>query len=209
MTRACRMLLLSALVAVGVLTGSAHAAILFSDNFDAEPGGSQLNFGAFANWNVVDGTVDLIANGGFAITCDGAAGKCVDMDGTSSNAGRLESKTTFNLAPGDYVLTFRASGNQRGAAPDSMTFGFDGFSDSIVGLASDAPFATHTVPFTVVSATSGTIFFDHAGADNFGIILDSVVLEGRQATPGVPEPSTLLFLGTGVVGLGAWFRRRP
>jgi PEP-CTERM motif len=209
MGRLLKSVVVTAMIAVACLPGTAGAAVVFSDNFDAEPGGSQLNYNAFANWNVADGTVDLIASGGFGITCVGGAGKCVDMDGSTSDAGRLESKTTFNLTPGDYVLTFSVSGNQRGGSADSMSFGFGSFTDSIVDLASDAPFATHNLFFTVASNTSGTIFFDHAGGDNIGIILDSVVLESRQATPGVPEPSTLLLLGAGIVGLGAWVRRRP
>jgi hypothetical protein len=69
-----------------------------------------------------------------------------------------------------------------------MTFGFDGITGSIAMPDPNAPFATFTLPFTLSGTTSGTVFFEHDGGDNFGIILDNVVLESRGAQ-GVPEPS--------------------
>jgi hypothetical protein len=190
--------------------GNAGAALLFTDDFNAEPGvASQLNYNAFANWNVSNGTVDLVVSGTFSIECVGGAGKCVDMDGSMTNAGRIDTKTTFNLAPGDYVLSFSASGNQRltSAINDSMTFGFDGITGSVAMPDPNAPFATFTLPFSLSATTSGTVFFEHAGGDNFGIILDNVVLESRD-TPGVPEPSVLLLMGAAAAAGAIGFRRR-
>jgi PEP-CTERM motif len=199
-----RYLLLGVVTSVALVIGAhenARAVTLFADDFNAEPGGSQLNYSAFANWNVSNGTVDLIASGGFGISCVGGVGKCVDMDGSTFDAGRLDTKTTFNLAPGNYVLSFSASGNQRSAsADDSMVFGFDGITDSVTIPDPTAPFATFTLPFTLLVATSGSIFFEHAGGDNIGIILDNVALESRA---GVPEPSALLLLGIGMAAAGA------
>jgi hypothetical protein len=199
----------AAVTALGMAIGSAHAAIIFSDNFDTEPPpGSVLNYAGFANWTVTNGTVDLIQSGNFGITCVGGSGKCVDMDGSSANAGRLDSTQLFNLAPGDYVLHFSASGNQRGGAPDSMSYGFGSFSDTIVDLAAAAPFATYTLPFTLAAPASGRIFFDHAGGDNLGIILDNVVLESRTPTQLVAEPPIVLTLGLALLLAGYIGRRR-
>ncbi len=200
----------SAVLLFGV-HGNAGAALLFTDNFDAEPGvSSVLNYNAFANWNVSNGTVDLIVSGQFSIDCVGGAGKCVDMDGSTANAGRIDTKTTFNLAPGDYVLSFSASGNQRltTAVNDSMTFGFDGITGSVAIPDPNAPFATVTLPFTLSGTTSGTVFFEHAGGDNFGIILDNVVLESRETQGGVPEPSVFLLMGAAAAAGAIGFRRR-
>ncbi len=201
--------LTSAVLLFGV-HGNAGAALLFTDNFDAEPPvSSQLNYNAFANWNVSNGTVDLIVSGQFSIDCVGGVGKCVDMDGSMSNAGRIDTKTTFNLAPGDYVLSFSASGNQRltTAVNDSMTFGFDAITGSVAIPDPNAPFATFTLPFTLSGTTSGTVFFEHDGGDNFGIILDNVVLESRGAQ-GVPEPSVFLLMGAAAAAGAIGFRRR-
>jgi hypothetical protein len=202
--------LTSAVLLFGV-HGNAGAALLFTDNFNAEPPvSSVLNYNAFANWNVSNGTVDLIVSGQFSIDCAGGVGKCVDMDGSGSNAGRIDTKTTFNLAPGDYVLSFSASGNQRltTALNDSMTFGFDGITSSATISDPNAPFATFTLPFTLSVTTSGTVFFEHAGGDNIGIILDNVVLESRDTPGGVPEPSVLLLMGVAAAAGAIGFRRR-
>ena len=53
--------LLAAVVASSV---PAHADTLFSDNFDADSASSVLNFNSFVNWNVINGSVDYIRNGG-------------------------------------------------------------------------------------------------------------------------------------------------
>jgi hypothetical protein len=132
-----------------------------------------------------------------------------DMDGSTANAGRIDTKTTFHLAPGDYVPSFSASGNQRlsTSVNDSMTFGFDGITSSLAMPDPNAPFSTFTLPFTLSATTPGTVFFEHAGGDNVGIILDNVVLESRE-TQGVPEPSVLLLLGLAAAAGAIEFRRR-
>ena len=54
--------------------------------------------------------------------------------------------------------------------------------------------------------SAARIVFDHAGADNVGLLLDDVVLTGVSA---IPEPQTyaLLLAGLGLMGFAA-FRRR-
>ena len=55
---------LFAVIAIGMWCGSAQALTIFEDNFDSENGGNyQLNYSGFANWDVTDGTVDLIGEG--------------------------------------------------------------------------------------------------------------------------------------------------
>src|SRR5215469_8200682 len=94
-------------VASALAMGVAHASTtVFTDNFDTEgaPGVSILNYGSFANWTVSNGTVDLVAiPNGFGIsTCPGAAsGKCVDLDGSTSDAGVMTS-TALSLGTGNY-----------------------------------------------------------------------------------------------------------
>ena len=102
--------------AAALLSANVSAGVIFQDNFDAEAGGagsSSLNYSAFSNWGVSDGTVDVVSNGGWGIGCVGGAGKCIDLDGSTGNAGTLTS-TLLSLAAGNYTLSFDISGNQRG-----------------------------------------------------------------------------------------------
>ncbi|MEH2044530.1 hypothetical protein [Nostoc sp.] len=58
----------AAFTAIGIATSaSAKAAsvVLLEDNFNTENSGNEaLNYNSFANWNVTNGTVDLIGNNG-------------------------------------------------------------------------------------------------------------------------------------------------
>ena len=89
-----------------------------SDNFNTENGGvGALNYTGFANWDVNGGgTVDLIGNSSFDFYPGN--GLYVDLDGSSSNAGVLTTKSLF--APGNYALSFKLGGSQRGT-PESVT----------------------------------------------------------------------------------------
>ncbi len=68
--------------------------ILFQDDFNSENGGSgALNYNSFANWDVTDGTVDLIGTNFYDF--HPGNGLYVDLDGSTSNAGVLTTKQEF------------------------------------------------------------------------------------------------------------------
>lgn len=184
-------LLTGAVALMAAAASPAGAAVVFLDDFNAET--PQLN-AAFDNWTVSSGTADVVASGTFSITCNV---NCVDLDGSTGNAGVFTSNQTFG--PGNFVLSFDLSGNQRGYAPDTVQIFYGATLLDTIVVASTDPFATHSYNVS----GSGQIRFENVGGDNVGAILDNVKL-----ATAVPEPSTLAMIGTGLAALGLWRRRR-
>lgn len=205
---------LGMLLALAMLSLGARASalgIVFQDGFDAETGSgqgasgqSQSNYNAFVSWTVSDGTVDLVAHTDFGIDCFGGAGKCVDLDGATSNAGVLTS-IVLNLAPGDYELSFQLSGTDAGfaqagaLAPNTVDVSIGALFALSVTVNKGDPYAAYGGAFSVLVPTAVSIVFANQGGDNFGAMLDAVKLEL------VPEPGTAALLG---LGLAALARRR-
>jgi len=192
------------------VSSPALAGVIFFDDFNREHGGvGQLNYSGFANWTVTDGTVDLIGTG-FIDLLPGH-GLYVDMDGSTGDAGRMTS--TFTLPAGTYTLEYDVAGSQRGSS-DSMnvTVAFGSFSHTDT-LPSNAPFTHETWGFTVAGPAAASWSFEGVGGDDVGLLLDNVRISSDSTPPtppSVPEPATLLLLGTGLAGIGGvvWRHRR-
>ena len=195
--------MLSSFALAVVISTSAQASAIFQDSFDTEgtPGASTLNYSSFANWTVAAGSVDLINSGNYGIDCVGNTGKCVDLDGSTKNAGTLNSNS-ITLSAGVYSLMFDISGNQRGSTDDALNVTLAGLINESFTLSANDPWQSVVRTFTVAADTTGFISFNHSGKDNIGIVLDNVSVSA------VPEPGTLALLGLGLAGLGAARRRQ-
>jgi PEP-CTERM motif-containing protein len=194
-----------------------EAAVLLSDNFDADSSSSVLNFNGFINWTVDSGTVDYIRSGDFGINCVGGAGGCVDSDGSSSDAGRLVSKATFTRELGSNVaISLDVSGNQRGGTSDLLNIGLIDtatnltFSINACFRAPSDSYSACNVTFTVINDafTTYRVFIEGLGNDNIGAVFDNFVLQGELATAQVPEPGALALIVIGLAGFGFSRRKR-
>lgn len=227
-----RLLILSLTAALA--SSPAAAQVLLTENFNSENGGAgQLNYNAFTNWTV-GGQVDLVNNGSFGVSCVGATGLCVDLDG-SSGPGKILSKQAFAFSSGDVMkISFGISGNQRGAGLDEFFLGLvfgattttgaysgtgglagytgAGFTAQIQNfeafISDNTPFSTWSFQFQAIS--SGTVAYQlgTTSADNAGPIADNIVVEKVVTNTVAPEPSSWAMLAFGLGGLTVAARRR-
>lgn len=196
------------------LGSAAASTTVFEETWDADAAanGSVLNFNGFTQWDVTDGFVDLLVNGGFGLSCNTPTGGCIDADGSGSSPTGMEltTKSMFLFEAGrDYTLNITYSGNQRGGS-DSLSFSVGSlFSDSVTSIMSMDPFTTYVGTFTPTIDTMAALVISVPGPlDNIGPIVDDILLTVADVGPApVPVPAALpLFLGS--AGVFAALRRR-
>lgn len=181
---------------------SSQAATVFSDDFEGNAYGLNV---APSGWTVTNGTVDIIGPLFFNL-CGAGNGKCIDLDGSSSDAGILSK--SLNLTAGvQYTASFDLAGNQRGGSTDTGTvaFGFGG-TNLNYSLTSAQAFSTYQLVFTPSTSGVYTLSFANAGGDNVGALLDNVAVINELSA--VPEPETFAMLLAGLGLMGAVVRRK-
>ena len=178
------------------LSAGAHAATVFSDNFDAD---ALLLNSVPTGWTIGNaGAVDVIGAPGFFDLIPGN-GHYVDLDGSNGTAGLLE--TSFATAVGTtYTATFQLGGNQRDGNSDPVTVML-GSTSLTLPIGPTDGFTTYSISTTATGGTLQLSFLDGRGG-NVGALLDNV------AVSTVPEPAGLSLLVAGIAALGFAARRR-
>ncbi len=178
---------------------AANASTFFSDDFEGSAiGGNQTPTG----WTVANGSVEALGASFWGSLCNGS-GQCVDLDGSTGNAGELTH--TFNLTGGTtYELSFDLAGNRRGAGTETgtVTFGTQMLNYSLSNSASVAPYVAYGLSFTPGASGVYALTFANNGGDNMGAILDNVSITA------VPEPQTWALMVGGLLAVGSLARRR-
>jgi hypothetical protein len=199
-----RKLLVAALALAGFMASGANsfAGIVLQDNFNSDS--QTLNWAGDSVFQSTGApaSVDLIGNGFFDF--HPGNGGYVDLDGSTGSghnpAGQLTSIATFG--PGSYVLTFTLGGNARDAANQTTVVTLGTQTLGAFDLASNDPFITRTIAFTVSGPGGALQFTENGPSDNQGNLLDNVVLTA------VPEASTWAMMLLGFLGVGFMAYRR-
>jgi hypothetical protein len=191
-----------------LFASSASAAIkTLVDGFEGEGvSGTELDYNSFTNWDVTDGTVDLKQTGTYGISCN-TGSFCVDLDGSTKDAGIFTSKDEFQART--YNVSFAYSGNQRGSYINGSTNQSDYFTVEFMnstGVIFSQDVA-YTDDWTVFSAMItlgevGKLSFSVTGGDNQGVVLDDV-----SVVSAVPVPAAVFLFTPALIGFMALRRR--
>jgi hypothetical protein len=214
-----------------LLSTPAAAAIIFADNFNTPAfptgtsiltyaGGTQLSttastasgvFGWFAGGNGVDWVDSTTGDVGV----DGGA--WIDLN--STNTGSLELAIVGAFTPGsNYTLSFFANTVNPGAGIDvevSNGYAVTGFTPSVLASTTVTPTGTgqpvldtswelFAVNFTADATNNIVIKFGSNATGAVGPYLDFVVVESTA----IPEPSTLMLSGLGLLAVAMIRRKR-
>jgi choice-of-anchor C domain-containing protein len=207
-----------------MMTIPAEANLLVNGSFETGPApGSFTNLAsgstAITGWTVSFGNIDYIgslwvaSDGSRSLDLEGSAGTC-SINPPNCPGGIAQ---TFSTVAGQqYVVTFDLAGNllnlpviktvSVSAAGQSQNFTFNTAGHNTASMG----WVTDTWTFTATGSTT-TLEFDTADnpATGWGPALDNVSVTAVSST--VPEPSTWLLLGIGLIvlsGSSTRMRRR-
>ena len=204
-----KMVLGSVALAVCFTGTSLFASTIFSENFEsATPGLSQTSAGQFTAINGTNIDVVAASNGWGSLVVAPESGNVVDLGGSGGNSyGDLQS-SVITLKPGSYDFSFDLVGSQRGITTTTDVFvapvvpGTDLYSNFFTLGTSDKTVTNALLTVGTTEQVTINFVLTETGNPNIGSLLDNVEFTCT------PEPSSLLLLGSGLVALAGFARRK-
>lgn len=200
-------------VSAMLLSTIAHAStVVFYETFDSVqstrsttgPQNANTSPAYFDNgWVIDNGSIDAIPQGDAGLSCLGGTGGCVDMDGSTGNAGRMTTMQFFGA--GDYELSFFYSGNQRGGASDSFDVVFGDYLGDFNNIAVNQGW-TNVVEMVTIGAGGSYLSFEDFGSDNLGFMLDEITVTDLNSVSAVPVPAAVWLFGSAIAGFAGFSR---
>ena len=204
-----KMVLGSVALAVCFTGTSLFASTIFSENFEsATPGLSQTSAGQFTAINGTNIDVVAASNGWGSLVVAPESGNVVDLGGSGGNSyGDLQS-SVITLKPGSYDFSFDLVGSQRGITTTTDVFvapvvpGTDLYSNFFTLGTSDKTVTNALLTVGTTEQVTINFVLTETGNPNIGSLLDNVEITST------PAPSSLLLLGSGLVALAGFARRK-
>ena len=155
-----------------------------------------------SGFTVANGPSSGIASGTYDNSDDSLVG-IINNSSSPLSSINISSTTDIYGFDGDGIDTFGAMGNSSDNSAANIAAGINGYGgpDTFFTNINQTTFASGTVNFvTALAANGGNTYFSFENA----LVPAQIIQTGGT----VPEPSTLLMMGTGIAGLAGMLRRK-
>lgn len=216
-------------IVIGALCLSAQAGVIINGNFESTDGSKGVANGLFLDtmapgqwdvfttipgWTTIDGDgIEIQYN---SVVAANSPDRYVELDSHPHDGNNHTNSTmqqAVSLTPGAYLLSFwyrpRTDGltdNRVEVTLDSLLSPSPLVADGISSQTTN--WTKYSQSFTVTAAGSYTLKFAATGLEtSLGGFIDDVAID-PPGDESVPEPSTIILLGSALVALGALRRRK-
>jgi len=202
-------LLVLALSLVASAAAFADDITIFSQDWNTVAPGTYGAGSTVGSLFVSSGSIDVLGGSywGNLCTSGGYTGNCADLAGL--NPGTVISAAPITFVAGTtYTVTFQLAGNQRGYPAITTLVSLGSMSFSYL-LPSNQTLTTYSFTFVPDATFVGSLSFQDMGSGSVGDLLGSVTItDPPNGTTSVPEPTSLMLFGSGMVSAAFFVRRK-